>query len=174
MAYLPHMGLQGDASTSYLPSHEAAPKQMATFATLVSTIEGEWAEVDRQLQGPSLALARLHLETTALVRALHGNHRLAAVGQTSSEDDRQDLTAANLTKSSTTLPHESSTRSQRKRSKAARAAFQHQQMASARLLSLETNLMSLKDHAARLQLLGEGIVQTAASVACELAVSVVS
>ncbi|PWN21259.1 hypothetical protein BCV69DRAFT_164571 [Microstroma glucosiphilum] len=59
---------------------EAAWRRQASFAQLADTISQSWEDLNDYLQSPSVSIAKLHLETLALMRGLHGNRPLDREG----------------------------------------------------------------------------------------------
>lgn len=156
------------ASNSYVHSNADDSEflsQSHNFLVLMNTLKGNWAEVSGCVKPPTMALTRLHLETVALIRALHGNHQTDA----SSVEPQMGCCGAEFTAHELgSIGSKNSRKMQRRRRKAARVAYEHQQVASSRLLGLESDLFSLRDHVTQLQVYGQMILQAASSVNSEL------
>lgn len=63
-------------------------RRQASFAQLADTISQSWEDLNDYLQSPSVSIAKLHLETLALMRGLHGDRPLDREGMHGRQKDR--------------------------------------------------------------------------------------
>ncbi|CAO1637535.1 unnamed protein product [Parajaminaea phylloscopi] len=145
------------------------------FQTLMDTLRGNWADVNGRVHMPTMALGRLHLETVALIRALHGNRQtgtsMAAADDKDGHEDSdvlRGMTSSDDCDGPAVSVGRRSGKLQNRRRKAARTAYEQRAAATSRLLDLEPDLFALRDEVARLQAYGQAILQAAYSVSSEL------
>lgn len=146
-----------DASSRQQPAADTTVAAVNHFVRLMDSIKGDWDDVVTQVHAPTTSLARLQLETVALMRGLCGNTLVEEQPHASTSRQTLDVEVGDtaFTSAATSRRHGHLQRSNR-------------ELASSRLVSLEGDLLGLRESMEQLYACSNTMLHAASSVVQEL------